>query len=201
MTVSYNNYLSVKNKYCVGYFGVFNEFVLQLIHLLPVIEKQLPGIDLYIAGKNEISTVIQHPKLVLEKNLNKKSYAFYRELKFDNIDHPVEAFIEESGLNITVKKEIVVPVSKKCVLITSNLPPVKSLDKSKIEKIKSFAMREGFDVEENGNLDEAGWVIGVESEKLCLAAMKGIKTSLVPSGLGTSLLEKMFKNLERLESI
>lgn len=185
----------------MGYFGVFNEFVLQLIHLLPVIEKQLPGVDLYIAGKNEMSDVIQHPKLVLEKDLNKKSYAFYRELKFNNIEHPIEAFVEESGINVTVKKEKVEPTSKKCVLVTSNLPPVKSLDKQKIETIKSFVMRQGFHVEENGTLDEAGWVIGVESEKLCLAAMKGIKVSLVPSGLGTTLLEKMFKNLERLESI
>jgi len=41
-------------------------------------------------------------------------------------------------------------------------------------------------------LEQAGWIIGVESLKLYQGAIQGIKSTLIPTGVGTSLFKKLF---------
>lgn len=195
MSVSYKRYLEIKNRYCIAYFGVFNEFIFQLIHLIPILEEQFPELELYIACKDEL--ISNSNKLIRLSKLNKKEYSVYHELKFNNIDHPVENFINESNIQILTKKNIPTLAYGTCAITTKNLPPVRSLTKEDITKIERFVKNKGFTIvsEENENID---WIIGVENEILCKAANKGIKTTLIPSGLGTNFLKKIYPSLEVL---
>lgn len=196
MSVSYKRYLEIKNKYCIAYFGVFNEFIFQLIHLIPILEEQFPELDLYIACKNEL--ISNSDKLIPLSKLKKHEYAVYHELKFNNIDHPIENWINESNIKIHPKKNVPEIACGRCIIVSENLPPVKSLTKEEVLKIEKYVKTQGFVIvpNETANVD---WVIGVESEMLCKTANKGIKTTLIPSGLGTNFLKKIYPSLEVLD--
>jgi len=53
MTILYPKYLEIKNKYCICYSGVFNEFILQLAYLTNIIQEKFQ-IELYICCKDEL---------------------------------------------------------------------------------------------------------------------------------------------------
>ncbi len=59
----------------------------------------------------------------------------------------------------------------------------------------------GYETEINGNLETAGWVIGVENRFIWEAAALGIKTTLIETGIGTNLYRKMFPQNEVISSI
>jgi hypothetical protein len=66
-----------------------------------------------------------------------------------------------------------------------------------------MAAYEGYDVQVNPErslVDQAGWVIGVEAAPLFEAAARGIKTSLVPTGLGATIYQRMFPRGEILKN-
>jgi len=70
--------------------------------------------------------------------------------------------------------------------------PTKPLTNVQIDKAKSMCQAEGYFADIDGDVTGAGWVIGVESIALFQAATQGIKTSLIPTGVGTDLYKAMF---------
>ena len=50
---------------------------------------------------------------------------------------------------------------------------------------------QGYQVQIEGEMNGAGWVIGVENEYLFQAVFQGIKTSLVPTGIGTEFYKSL----------
>jgi hypothetical protein len=59
-----------------------------------------------------------------------------------------------------------------------------------VNKAKEYAQKAGYTL--SNDPFNAGWVIGVENYPLFLAASRGLKTSLIPTGLGTDLYKTMF---------
>ena len=67
-----------------------------------------------------------------------------------------------------------------------------------------MAAYKNYDVQINPEyhmISQAGWVIGVEGAPIFEAASRGIKTSLVPTGMGTNLYSKLFPNGEILKNV
>ena len=201
MTILYKRYLEIKNKCCVYYFGLFNEFALQLIYLRPAIEKELPGLELYIACKNELKTIIGNPsRVVFKEDFKDYHYAHCQELKFNQVHHPVMKLLEDSAITLDkIYENNFDSSSKKCTIITKNFAPFGALTDAQIEKATYIAETEGYTVELDSDWRNAGWVVGVESSSLYLAAMQGIRCSLIPTGLGTKLFKKMFPTKEILD--
>lgn len=200
MTTLYKKYLGIKDKFCIYYYGLFNEFALQLIYLRPTIEKELPGLELYISCKNELKSIIGNPpRVVYKDDFQEYHYAHSQELRFNQVDHPVMKLLEDSNISLSKIHENIYDIkNSKCTIITNNFAPFGSLTSDQIKNITELAQTEGYTVEVNGTWNNSGWVIGVESQSLYLAAMQGIRCSLVPVGLGTKLFKKMFPKGEIL---
>ena len=165
----------------------------------PAIEEELEGLKLYICCKDEFQSLIGRPGIVFESEFQRTNFGYLRELVFDNTCHPVMKLIEESNLKLPSLKRIPPTVrTNKCVLVTNYLPPVASLTPLQIEHLKQKIISQGFEVSVNGSIADAGWVVGVESLKLYEAAFQGIKTSLVPTGLGTKLFQLLLPEHEIL---
>jgi hypothetical protein len=203
----YPQYVEIKDKYCLAYSGNCNEYIVQLLYLLNAIEKELPGIKIYVACKKELLYLagkFNTDRLVSLDLINDfgKIFAYTRILNCDLKSHPILQLLEESNLTLSFL-ESVVPISetRKCVISPKGLLPTKSLEYNVINQLKEMASSEGYDVEIGDDISGAGWVIGVENMALFLAAINGIRTTLVPTGVGTEFYKKLFPKNEVLMHI
>jgi len=195
--------LAVKDKYCIFYFGLFDEFILQLIYLRPAIEKEFPGLELYIACKDEFYSQVQHHKnIVSYKDYNKTNFGCSKELLFDNVEHPILSLLEDSAITLKYLDRVEVKTdSKKCVILTSGVGAIKSLTAPEINKLQQMALLQGYDVEVNGDVVGASWVIGVENLKFYMAAIAGTRITLIPTGFGANFFQKAFPHGEIMSDL
>ena len=145
-----------------------------------------------MACKEEHIHILGHEKsLTMDKlKVMRAKFAHIYELLTGNQVHPIEELMDECDIK---EYPIEVPHAEpttKCVISFIGSYPTKNLTKSQINKLKNIAITQNYQIGEG--LEGAGWVIGVESEELFEAAAKGIKTTLVKTGIGTSLYQKMF---------
>lgn len=199
MTTPYDKYLKIKNKYCIYYYGIFDEFVYQLLYLSPLITKKYPDIELYISCKDELrESLSDYAGVVFRSEFNAKDYGYVRELKFDYVDHPIESLFKESNINFDyqVKKQAHTPVNNRCAFFPNAIAPFKSLTTEQIQKAKQFIRSRGFEITEDAQ--QAGWAVGVENSNFYHAALRGIPVSLIESGIGTKLFQCAYPSGEIL---
>ena len=76
-------YNKIKNRYCIGYFGNSPEILLDLKVARPIIEKALPGIEIYISCADEkADLLLKETEIILRSELTEKikEIACFREL-------------------------------------------------------------------------------------------------------------------------
>lgn len=200
MPISVLHYSVIKDRYCICYLGNCNEYAVQLIYLRPHIERQLPGIQIYLCFKQELSYLTTgYDRILFNKEIEekKKEFAHIRILKCNMIDHPVMKLFTES--NLILPKFHFSSTTRKCIIYPKGCIPTHSLSPDVVNSIKSYCSDQGYTVQTEGNMDGAGWVVGVENEQIYLAGFKGVKTSLVPTGIGTEFYKQLFgDNILRL---
>ena len=87
-----HHYSEIKNRYCIAYFGPMAEYIIQLNALRPIIEKQFPRLELYLAIRNELLYLIEdRRKTILKSEIPnfKDKIAYIREIKSDFYTHPI----------------------------------------------------------------------------------------------------------------
>jgi hypothetical protein len=215
MGLAFHQYARVKDNYCCAYLGNSPEYVVALKLLRPQIEKQLPGINLHLACRDEFAHFLEgESNTVALSALDKSHYAYVRELRNDKSYHSVLRLIEESQLEIepitkTAKKE-----KGMCLVCPEGIDY--SMSQASLDISISGVKNEGytpvilgsdvhqslliqnrpFGAEKTNYINEASWVLGVENEYVVLAATRGIRTTLVTKGLGEKLYKKMFPAIE-----
>lgn len=202
--IGLEQYGKIYNNYCICYFGYADEYLVQLRLLRPTIERKFPGLNLYIACKDEEKRnkyLNGDPKSFTKDQLraNKNDFAYIHELVFsaNSNQHPVEKFLADSEITYyAVQSELQETHTSRCVIVPRSLRPTKDLTELHVKKLSIFAQKQGYYVEVSNDLRGAGLVIGVESPTLFTAASMKIKTMLVPTGLGTHLYKKMFPSAE-----
>jgi len=102
MATPLSNYVAIKDKYCIGYFGSDRSLLSDLLNARKFIEKTFPGLQIYIACKNEMQDLVTGNKnVILESNMpsftGKMAYFRILEEKSDLIK-----LLEESNINIDV---------------------------------------------------------------------------------------------------
>jgi hypothetical protein len=102
MAIPLTKYAKIKNNYCVGYLGDNPELLLQLKVVRPFIEKELPGIKIFVACQDRLVHVLEgEERIILESELSDKisecAFAYYRELD-RNDPHSVKIFLNESNI-------------------------------------------------------------------------------------------------------
>lgn len=164
-------------------------------------EKQLPGIKVFIACKNDSMYLLRDEERILsgdDLRAKKADFAYIRELICDMESHPIENLMKESNLPCGPLEVPVIDLTRHCVLLTNGIFPTKTLSGDQIQKAIQHIQKNGYEPEINGSIESAGWVVGVENEQLFQAAAAGKKTTLIPTGLGTRLFKEMFPKGELL---
>lgn len=138
-------------------------------------------------------------RIVAKEDLKKEDFAYIRELSCDMTSHPVEDLMMESKLPCGPVKTAQADETNKCVLLPSGIYPTKTLTGKQIQDVINYVDKQGKSLEINANISDAGWVIGVESITLFLAAAAGKRVTLIPTGLGTNLFRAMFPAAQILE--
>ena len=164
-------------------------------------EKTFPGVEVYIACKEEAMRIFKDEHRVLSKKELEQSYgelAYIRELNCNMRDHPVQQFMIESGIPYGPINQKVNTLNKNCLIVSKGQLPTKSLTESQLDLVKNLAKNQGYTVATDGNYKDFGWIIGVESEEIFEAAALGIRTTLIITGFGEKLYQKMYPSGEIL---
>lgn len=72
MTVPFTQYLDIKDKYCLGYFGEDKDTLVKIIEAREYIEKELQGLKVFVACKDTFKTLVHGKKnIILESHMPK----------------------------------------------------------------------------------------------------------------------------------
>ena len=202
--MDFSKYAQIKDFYCICYFGYSDEYLYQLKLVRPFIEQSYPGLKIYLGCKDEKRYILENePQLLSISELRLKRYEFahIKELKFNGRSHPIEDLLTECKINNCVITENWQEIhTTKCVIVTQGHYPTKPLEKRQIEEIKRRAIKQGYEPVIDESIENAGWVVGVESLPLCIAASKGIRTCLYNTGLGVRLHKTLFPKIEVMDN-
>lgn len=167
------------------------------MYLLESIEKELPEINIFLYCKFEHLKKYFNTNRIIIDQFDKRQFAYIHNLKCNMIDHPVEKLINESNITLKYLNPPKISIkTKRCLISPKAMLPAKSLTNNNIEDAKRLALLNGFDPVVGTNIEGASWVIAPENESLFLAATKGIKTTLVPTGIGTNFYKRIFPDGE-----
>lgn len=194
MPIALPHYLSIKDNYCVYYFGLNKEYITQLSLLRPLIELKFPGLQIYICCKDNFMYLLENEQRICSQSkFDKNNYAYSREIKNSLEKHPIEELMEESEIPcgpITLEKKE--KKLKKTAIFTNGQSPTRSLNYKQINNVIKNIKNE-YTINPS-SFEEFDSVIGVENEHLYKAASLGIDTTLIPTGNGENLFAKMFPN-------
>lgn len=197
--LEFRKYCKIKDNYCLCYFGQNDDYLIQIYLLKKIIEKKYNKIKIFIGCRDEKIKLFENKDFILKfSDLKERrlDFAHIREIKFDGKKHPIISFIDECNLDVELDVELKKEHSDICLITTKGAYPTVSLNQTQISKIKNFAISQGYSPVIDGDVKQAGLVIGVENYDIFYAAYKGIRTKLVPTGIGTELYKKLFKNGE-----
>jgi hypothetical protein len=197
MPIPLPRYLSIKDNYCISYFGYNKEYITQISLLRPIIESTYPGLKIYICCRDDFIYLLEgEERICCKSNYEKRNFAHTKEITNNIEKHPVEALMEESeipcGPIILEKKE---KKLKKTAILTNYCFPTRPLSSKQINNIIK-SIDGDFEI----NPFTKNWyenfdsVVGIENECLYKAASLGLDTTLVPTGNGENLFIKMFPN-------
>lgn len=195
MGIPFTKYVKIKDKFCLRYVGNNTEYIAQLQALRPQIEKELPGLKLFIACADSEYPRFQNDAQIIcitQLNQERDKFGYIREFTNCLQEHPVLKFLKESKIPIYPLETPQPPPTTKCVICPYGSSPVQSLKNDEITFFETLAKSKGFKPQIGEDVDNSGWVIGVENRPFYEAAINGVKTTLVPTGLGTELYRKMF---------
>lgn len=185
----------VKNKYCIHYCGNCSEYLVQLYLLIPQIEDNYKGIQIFLCCKEEhVDLFGNKDKIIKKEKLVKEKFACVKYLNCDMKSHPVESFLKESNIKIKPITEKIIINNGPIVLSTKTNLPTKKVTKEQIDKV--FKLFPNCLVDKN-ELD-ASILISPENEFLFKKAADGARTILIPNGFGENLYKSMFKITEIL---
>ena len=195
--IALEQYNKIRNNYCLAYFGGSNEYLVQLRLLRPIFEQYFKGLNIYYCCSDDKIKYLRGTDRVLtlsELRERKSEFAHVKEMTYNGQSHPVLDLLEQSGINRFSIPTHTTDHTNICSIVTKGSYPTINLLQTQIRAIQKMSIHNGYEIQINGNWEEAGLVIGVESVDLFEAAARGIKTYLIPSGNGEQLYKKMFPN-------
>lgn len=180
MAIHLTHYSKVKDKYCIAYLGNCNEYILQLKHLRPYFENAFPGIEISMCFKDDCLHFVEGEDRIVPYSKikeQKRQFAYIREILCNMQEHPIEAFLKESDIEVPCLEPET--ASNAQGIFSQGCLPTKSMTRDQIDWAS-----------------QVQGVVGVENEELFQAALDGAKVTLVDTGLGGKFYSKMFPNID-----
>lgn len=101
MSFNLHKYKEVKDRYCIAYYGDQGLFIKQLLSVRPLIEATFPGIEIHLSCADSMFPLLQNEKHTVKRSewlLNRRNYAYTREIAYNLITNPIVDLLEESGI-------------------------------------------------------------------------------------------------------
>ena len=188
MNLHLPRYREVKDKYCVGYFGPCNEYITLLLGLRKQAEEQLPGLHLYIGCKDALCTgertVPESAIIQMTREPWGTHFGHIREIRCDMVHHPVEQFFKESNIAIKPAERQSAEGNRIVYIAPNGIAPTRSISEQHLASLINWYKEAGYIVKQDGPIQDAGTVVGVENVQLWSAALAGKDCVLVNTGLG-----------------
>lgn len=195
--------MKIKDKYCLCYFGHNAEYVAQLKLIRPFLREKFPDLRIYLSCNDDLFHIINDEEDIVDKTKlyrNKRAFGYIDEIRWSmKKSHPIKTFLEKSNLNVPRICQTSEIKFKKCIITNKANLPTKPVDKNQINDIAKKIQAKGFSVIQIPTLEDlkdVGWVIGVENEFTYLSAAKGVKTTLISTGIGNDVFKTMFPKAE-----
>jgi hypothetical protein len=187
-----DEYVKVKDLYGISYLGPSEEYLIQLDALRPHLASKFPDIQIALICRDRSLPHLSHiPNISTASEI--PDQLLQEEITYDGTRrHPIEMFLKECGITSYPVKIGDSIRTTRCVIITKGNYPTLSLTSEQIEVLKKIGKSEGYEVEIDTDVELSGLVMGVESLALFKAAVAGVETRLVPTGIGTRLYKTMF---------
>jgi hypothetical protein len=194
-------YAKLRNKFGLQYLGRSDEYLLQLKAIRHSLEEAL-DVEFTIIHRDAAGQYLAgEERLMPASRFNKLDFAHIVEIRFDakSRAHPLESLLEECNLKQLKVKTGDSPRTTRCVILSNGQFPTKSLTDSQVSHLEKLAKRLGYHPELNTDVENTGLVMGVEGTEFYKAALAGVETKLVPTGVGTRLYKMMFPGGEILK--
>jgi hypothetical protein len=200
--IAFKDYAKIKNNYCLCYFGQCDEYLLILDFLRPKILEKFPGINFFIGCKDSSCDVLKNSDYVLSKTslkVKKREFAHINEIHNKSDGHSIEDLLKDCDIeDYTLRENVDEPKTVKAVIVNESSFPTSPMIESQLNRAEKIAEAKGFEVAFDGDWENSGLVIGVESPELVRAAMLGIPTIIADTGVGTNFYKKLFPSMEIL---
>lgn len=98
--ISFEQYVKIKDNYCIGYFGPELSYVLEIADAIPFIEKEVPGVKIFLSCRDEFCAKISDKSKVVPVSLLKSQryeFAYVRDMKYDGKLTPAKVLLRECG--------------------------------------------------------------------------------------------------------
>ena len=206
MNIRYDKYCEIKDNVCLVYKGHCPEYLLLMKLVRPAIIDSLPGLSIHICGNDHFMHLLDGVENTVPLSRLDTKHEFFGYIKqiqpTMSSPHPIDVLLSESGIGVPVICEGAASQSRLCCIFSQGELPTRNLTSEELDQCRALAMREGYDVRLNpdiGIVQDAGWVIGVESAGLVFAAERGIRTNLVSTGIGEKVYRQIFPAMEILK--
>lgn len=190
--MDFTHYAKTYNNLCLVYSGDAPEYAVQLDYILPIARQTFPGFNISLCVPELFLPLTKHAIPV------KEDCAFVKEIHVNPLEHSVLKIME--GLTFP---RLEVKTGGICLICPDAAPPTKNVKISQKGLVVGSRLHPRSEVDVTPEFSDvvdliksAGWVIGAENEYVFLAASMGIRTTLVPSGIGTDLYRAMFPHGE-----
>jgi len=209
MPLAFSKYKEVYQKYCISYQGTSNDHLVQLKLLFPQLQNYFTKVKISLACPRSKLWILD---AIPNEELNKDDFLHIKYLKTNlSPPHVIYNLFKESDVPIKpVCEKVIDKTSGICLILPEGMPPTKSFPNLKL--LDNLVRQQGFsplflgldshqtlpisyrpnEQERIGLLDKSDAVMAVESDILFLAAVSGKPTTLLATGLGTELYQKMF---------
>jgi hypothetical protein len=217
----FSQYAKSIDNVCFLYNGLIPEYVVQLDYLLPFLRKSYPDLKFGLVVRDEFICLSYYEATPRSQVLD-GYYSFVKEFKTNpSGPHPILNFIQ--GTSISFPKLELNQGGTICLICPDAAYPSNPMTSQQVDRAKQFIKSNGCepivvqsdlhptsgitgDIRPSG-LDkltlvtDACWVVGAENEFVFMAAARGIRSGLIPTGNGTELYKLMFPHGEVYERI
>jgi len=214
--IPFTQYAMKYNRVCICYSGMIPDYAAQLNILIPAVKECYEHIDFQVCVRDEFVPLVPNAIPLSRWAEVKSDYYHIKDIKTDpNGEHPIWKLVKSSPL--VFKHEKPRERGSLCLVCPDAAYPSKPLTDLQVKRVISMITCEGCTpviigsdlhpsykkpdrVLRSGDkskyIDDASWVVGAENEYVFMAAARGVKTILIPTGHGTDFFKMMFPNGE-----
>ena len=93
--MDFNNYLKIKDRCCIYYFGHDTKYITQLKEAYPMLESKFPELQIYLSCKDIYFSMLSGSNTLPESKFNPDDYNYVYQILYNFKNNPVFELLED----------------------------------------------------------------------------------------------------------